>query len=432
LTVAATGGFPSGWIETERGEVGPPVTADFRMALLELLRQYRGEPEADALREGLRWLAQQLMEAEASELVGAQRYERSPSRANYRNGYRPRRWDTRLGTIELQVPKLRWGSRFPSLLEPRRRAERALLAVVQEAYVQGVSTRRVDQLVEALGLRGLSKSQVSRICAELDRQMERFRERPLSGEYPYMWLDARAVKVRQDGRVVNMAAVIAVGVRETGQREVLGAGAGAAETYEFWLAFLRHLVGRGLRGVRLVISDAHQGLRRAIAEALPGASWQRCRVHFMRNLLARVPRHAQPMVAALVRTVFAQPDQASARQQLEQVAGALERRFPQVAALLQEAAEEVLAYMAFPLEHWRQVHSTNVLERLNREVARRFDVVGIFGGVQAVLRLLGALLEEQQDEWEVQRRYLSQASMAKLKASASPGELAALMARGGA
>ena len=406
------------------------MTADFRMALLELLRPYQGEREVDALREGLRWLVQQLMEVEVSERIGAQRYERTPSRTTYRNGYRPRRWDTRVGTLELQIPKLRRGSYFPSLLEPRRRAERALLAVVEEAYVHGVSTRRVDELVEALGLTGLSKSEVSRICAELDQQMERFRNRPLEGEYPYVWLDAKAVKVRQDGRVVNMAAVIAVGVRETGQREVLGFDVGAAETYEFWLEFLRHLVARGLKGVRLVISDAHEGLKRAIAEVLAGATWQRCRVHFMRNLLARVPKHAQSMVAALVRTIFAQPDQTSARQQLEQVAHTLERRFPQVAALLREAADEVLAYMAFPPEHWRQIHSTNVLERLNRELARRCDVVGIFPNVAAVLRLLGALLEEQQDEWVVQRRYFSQASMSKLKVSENSGEATDLLALG--
>lgn len=393
------------------------MTAEFRMALLELLRQYQGEPEVDALREGLRWLAQQLMELEASEVVGAGRYERTPTRTTYRNGYRPRRWDTRVGTVELQIPKLRRGSYFPSLLEPRRRAERALLAVVQEAYVHGVSTRKVDELVQALGVVGMSmsRSEVSRICAELDEHMERFRNRPLEGEYPYVWLDAKGVRVRQEGRVVNCAAVIAVGVRETGEREVLGFDVGAAETYEFWLGFLRSLLSRGLKGVRLVISDAHEGLKRAIAEVLAGATWQRCRVHFMRNLLARVPRHAQSMVAALVRTIFAQPDRASARQQLEQVASSLERRFPQVASLLREAAEEVLAYMDFPPEHRRGIHSTNVLERLNRELARRCDVVGIFPNVAAVLRLLGALLEEQQDEWLVQRRYFSQTSMSKLR-----------------
>lgn len=394
------------------------------MALLELLRKYQDDPGFDALREGLRWLAQQLIELEVSEVVGAQRYERTETRRTYRNGYRSRRWDTRVGTLELAIPKLRQGSYFPSFLEPRRRLERALLAVVQEAYVLGVSTRKVDELVQALGLEGLSKSEVSRICAELDRQMERFRQRPLEGEYPYVWLDAKGVKSRMDGRVVSVAAVIAVGVRETGEREVLGFDVGAAETYEFWLEFLRGLVARGLKGVRLVISDAHQGLKRAIGEVLAGAAWQRCRVHFMRNLLARVPKHAQPMVAALVRTVFAQPDQASARQQLEQVAGTLQRRFAQAAALLREAAEDVLAYMAFPPEHWRRIHSTNVLERLNRELARRCDVVGIFPNAAAVLRLVGALLEEQQDEWLVRRRYFSRESMAKLYAAGSSGDAA--------
>lgn len=393
------------------------MTADFRMALLELLRKHQGEPEADALREGLRWLAQQLMELEVSELVGAQRYERTETRKTYRNGYRSRPWDTRVGTIELRIPKLRQGSYFPSLLEPRRRAERALVAVVQEAYVQGVSTRKVDDLVRALGLDGISKSEVSRLCAELDEQMERFRNRPLEGEYPYVWLDAKPIKVRQDHRVVNMAAVIAVGVKRTGEREVLGFDVGAAETYEFWLAFLRSLVARGLKGVRLVISDAHEGLKRAISEVLAGASWQRCRVHFMRNLLARVPKHAQPMVAALVRTIFAQPDLAPAREQLEHVAANLDRRFPQAAALLRDAMEDVLAYMSFPAEHWRRIHSTNVLERLNRELARRCDVVGIFPNVAAALRLLGALLEEQQDEWLVSRRYFSLESMAKIDAN---------------
>ena len=393
------------------------MTADFRMALLELLRKHQGEPEADALREGLRWLAQQLMELEVSEQIGAGRYERTAARKTQRNGYRLRPWETRLGSIELKIPKLRKGSYFPSLLERRRRAERALVAVVQEAYVQGVSTRKVDDLVRALGLDGISKSEVSRLCAELDERMERFRNRPLEGEYPYVWLDAKPIKVRQDHRVVNMAAVLAVGVKRTGEREVLGFDVGAAETYEFWLEFLRSLVARGLKGVRLVISDAHEGLKRAISEVLAGASWQRCRVHFMRNLLARVPKHAQPMVAALVRTIFAQPDLESAREQLEHVAANLDRRFPQAAALLRDAMEDVLAYMAFPAEHWRRIHSTNVLERLNRELARRCDVVGIFPNVAAALRLLGALLEEQQDEWLVSRRYFSLESMAKIDAN---------------
>ncbi|WPD18249.1 IS256 family transposase [Thermaerobacter composti] len=396
------------------------MTADFKMALLELLRKHQGEPEADALREGLRWLAQKLMELEVSELVGAERYERTETRKTYRNGYRVRPWETRLGSIELKIPKLRKGSYFPSLLERRRRAEKALVAVIQEAYVHGVSTRKVDELVRALGLDGVSKSEVSRLCAELDERMERFRNRPLEGEYPYLWLDAKAIKVRQDGRVVNMAAVVAVGVKASGEREVLGFDVGAAETYAFWQAFLRSLVARGLRSVRLAISDAHEGLKRAIAEVLTGASWQRCRVHFMRNLLARVPKHAQPAVAAQVRSIFAQPDAVTARQRLQQVADELGSRYPQVAAFLRDAEDDVLAYMAFPAEHWRRIHSTNVLERLNRELARRCDVVGIFPNVAAALRLLGTVLEEQHDEWIASRKDFSPESMAKLAPTPDP------------
>ena len=392
----------------------PPVAGNFRMALLELVRQYQDDAQVDALREGVRLLAEAFMEAEVREQTGAGRYERTPERKTYRNGYRERLWDTRVGTIPLRIPKLRQGTYFPSLLQPRRRAERALVSVVQEAYVAGVSTRKVDDLVRALGLEGMSRSEVSRICAELDDAMERFRSRPLEGEHPYLWLDAKAIRVRQDGQVVHMAAVIAIGVRLDGQREVLGFDVGAAETYEFWVEFLRGVVRRGLHGVRLVISDAHEGLRRALAEILAGASWQRSRVHFMRNLLQRVPKHAHAMVAALVRTIFAQPDHDAARRQVDQVCAMLQRRFPQAVALLQTAADEVLTYMQFPSEHWRQIHSTNPLERLNRELARRCDVVGIFPHAAAVLRLVGALLEEVQDEWLVARRYFSQDSMRKL------------------
>jgi len=388
--------------------------ADLRMALLELLSKYKDEGQLDALREGVRLLAQALMELEVSEEIGAERYQRTVERKTYRNGYRKRRWDTRVGTVQLKIPKLRKGSYFPSLLEPRRRAERALVSVIQEAYVQGVSTRKVDELVKSLGLEGISKSEVSRICEELDDALEGFRSRPLTSEYPYVWLDAKVVKVRQDGRVVPMAAVVAIGVRATGKREVLGFDVGAAESYEFWLEFLRSLVARGLKGVRLVISDAHGGLKRALSEVLAGASWQRCRVHFMRSLLSRVPKHAQAEVMAWVRTIFAQPDRGMARRQLELVAAHLEGRFPKVAGLLREAAEEVLAYMAFPPGHRRRIHSTNPLERLLREVGRRCDVVGIFPNPQAALRLIGAVLIEQQDEREAGRRYFSLASMAAL------------------
>lgn len=388
--------------------------ADVRIALKELLRKYKDDTEVDALKEGLVLLVQELMEAEVKEKTGAERYERAKSRRTYRNGYRPRRWDTRVGTVMLRIPKLRRGSYFPSLLQPRRRGEKALLSVVQEAYVHGVSTRKVDDLVRALGIEGISRSEVSRICKALDERMEAFRNRPLTREYPYVWLDATVVKVREGGRVVNMAAVVAVGVTETGEREVLGFDVGPAESYGFWVSFLRGLGARGLSGVKLVISDAHVGLRQALAEVLAGASWQRCRVHFLRNLLGLVPRGAQPLVGAWVRTIFAQPDPEAARKQLELVAGSLEGKFPRAAELLREAGEDVIAHMAFPQAHWRRIHSTNVLERLHREIRRRSDVVGIFPSVQSALRLIGAILEEQGEEWMAVRRYFSLGSMAVL------------------
>lgn len=390
---------------------------DFRIALEQLLRK-SGVDDLDFLREGVRVFAQALMDLEVTQQIGAERYERSAERTASRNGYRERPWDTRVGSIDLQIPKLRQGSYFPSLLEPRRRAEKALVAVVQEAYVQGVSTRKVDDLVQALGMTGVSKSQVSRLCAELDETVEAFRNRPLTGRYPYLWLDAKYIKVREGGRVANMALVVAVGVRESGDREVLGLDVGPSEDGAFWTAFLRHLVSRGLKGVLLAISDAHVGLQEAIRTVLAGAAWQRCRVHFMRNLLAYVSKGLQSMVSALVRTIFAQPDQKAARAQLSKVAENLQGRFPRVAQLLRNAEDDILAYMAFPVEHWRQLHSTNPLERLNREIGRRTDVVGIFPNREAVIRLTGAVLLEQQDEWcAAPRRYFSQESMAKLTGS---------------
>ena len=313
--------------------------------------------------------------------------------------------------MTLRIPKVRHGSYFPALLEPRRRTEKALLSVVQEAYVHGVSTRKVDDLVRALGIDGISRSKVSRICAALDKRMEAFRNRPLTGESPYVWLDATVVKVREGGRVVNMAAVVAVGVTSTGEREVLGFDVGAAESYGFWVSFLRGLASQGLAGVKLVISDAHVGLRQALSEVLAGASWQRCRVHFMRNLLGLVPRGAQPLVGAWVRTIFAQPDQEAAREQLE-LAGSLEGKYPKAADLLREAGEDVITHMAFPQAHWRRIHSTNVLERLHREIKRRCNVVGLFPNARSTLRMIGAVLEEQQDEWLAVRRYFSLGSMA--------------------
>jgi len=388
--------------------------ANLRMTLLDLLNKDEQGADPGFLRDGVKLLAQELMEAEVGELAGAALHERSAARLTYRNGYREREWDTRVGTVDLQIPKLRAGSYFPSLLEPRRRHERALLSVVQEAYINGVSTRAVDQLAEALGLKGISKDQVSRICRELDGQVTAFRTRRLDAEYPYLMLDATFEKVRENGRVISMAVLIAVGVKRTGEREVLAVDVGPAEDHEFWKAFLRQLVERGLRGVRLVTSDAHLGLKQAAAEVLVGATWQRCRVHFMRNALATVPKLAQQMVAATLRTIFVQPDEAAARDAVERICRLFEKRYPALVACLREAEVDTLAYYGFPPEHRRQIWSTNSLERLNKEVSRRCDVVGIFPNRQALLRLVGAVLEEQNDEWAVGRRYFSTESMDKL------------------
>jgi transposase-like protein len=311
---------------------------------------------------------------------------------------------------------LRRGSYFPSFLEPRRRAEKALLAVIQSAYVEGVSTRKVDHLVQALGLEGIDKSKVSRICGELDEAVSSFRHRPLDSAHPYLWLDALYLKVRQNHRIVNMAVVISIGVRETGEREILGVEIGASEEEAFWTAFLRSLVERGLKGVELVVSDAHQGLQKAIEMVLVGACWQRCRVHFMRNVLAHVPKGDKAIVAAAIRTVFAQPDRKAAGGQLGEVVQTMAPRWPKAAEVLARGEEEVLTYMSFPREHWTRIYSTNPLERLNREVKRRTDVVGIFPNTDAVLRLVGSVLIEIHEEWQVGRRYFSQESMRKLKA----------------
>jgi putative transposase len=389
---------------------------ELRIGLSELLRKAMIDHDAGFLKEGVRVLSQALMEMEVEEHVGAGRHERSAGRTGQRNGYRERDWDTRVGTVELRVPRVRDSSYFPSLLEPRRRAERALSAVVQEAYVRGVSTRKVDELVKALGMAGISKSQVSRLCEELDEEVARFRERPLEGPYPYVWLDATYVKARQDGRVASVAVVIAVGVNgESGEREVLGLDVGPSEDGAFWLTFLRSLVARGLSGVRLVTSDAHRGLKGAIEAVLVGSSWQRCRVHFMRNALSLVPKAAQQMVGATIRTVFAQPDAASAREQWRRVADGFRSRFPKLAGLMEEAEEDVLSYAAFPGEHWQKIWSNNPLERFNKEVKRRTNVVGIFPNEGSVIRLVGAVLSEQHDEWQVSKRYFSAGSLAKLK-----------------
>jgi transposase-like protein len=385
-----------------------------KFTLLELIRKVGLEGDVDFLREGLKVLAEAVMDVEVSQQIGAERFERTENRKNYRNGYRTREWDTRVGTIDLQIPKLRKGSYFPSLLEPRRRAEKALLSVVQEAYVHGVSTRKVDELVESLGISGISKSEVSRICKELDDVVQAFKNRPLEGEFPYIWLDATFPKVREGGRVQTMAFVIAIGVKSTGEREVLGFDLGTSEDGSFWLTFLRSLVARGLRGVKLAISDAHEGLRAAIETVLVGSTWQRCRVHVMRNVLSQVPKSSQAMVSSIVRTIFAQPTQEAAKQQLSLVVQQLEGRFPKAMGVLKRAEEDVLAYMGFPREHWKQICSTNPLERLNREIRRRMEVVGIFPNRDAVIRLVGAILQEQHEEWIVGRRYFSRESMAKL------------------
>ncbi|POB09388.1 IS256 family transposase [Sulfobacillus sp. hq2] len=392
--------------------------------LLDLLRK-AGVEDTDFLREAVEWFLQQLMEAEVTQQIGAGPHERTGARTNSRNGHRPRTWETRVGAVQLAIPKLRQGTYYPEFLEPRRRSEHALVAVIQEAYVHGVSTRKVDQRVQSLGMTGISKSQVSQLCQGLDERVTRFKQRPLEGTYPYVWLDAKYLKVRDGDRVVSMAFVVATGVAQSGDREILGFDIGLSEDAAFWTAFLRDLVARGLRGVQLVISDAHTGLQAAIRQGLQGTSWQRCRVHFMRNLLAHVPKQAQTMVSALVRTIFAQPDQPKAREELGRVADHLAERFPQAAALLADAEDEVLAYMGFPHEHWKQMASTNPLERLNREIGRRADVVGIFPNRAAALRLVGAVLMEYNDEWAAfPRRYFSQTSMAKLEAGAdAPEEL---------
>lgn len=366
---------------------------------------------ADFLRELVRETVQALMEAEVSAQIGAGRYERSEDRTTQRNGYRSRLWDTRVGSMELAVPKLRAGSYFPSFLEPRRRGEQALVSVIAEAYVQGVSTRKVEALVQQLGITSLSKSEVSRLAQSLDEQGRAFRERRLDADYPYVWLDARYEQVREDGRVQSMAVVVAYGVRGDGVREVLGLDVGLSEDVALWRGFLQGLVGRGLRGVRLVISDAHVGLKQAIREGFVGASWQRCRVHFLRNVLALVPRSAQAMVAATVRTVFEQADRQAAQRQLAQVCALLVERFPAVVRLLESAEEELLTFYDFPVAHRRQISSTNPLERLNKELKRRSAVVGIFPNRAAVLRLFTALLAEQTDEWLVGRHYFSETSM---------------------
>ena len=394
------------------------VSVELRTHLINLVY----EADGDVLRELLSTVIHALMNAEVDALCGARRSERSPERVNYRNGYRKRPFDTRVGTIELAIPRVRQGSYLPTwLLEPRRRAERALVAAVAECYVMGVSTRKVESIAQSLGIHRLSKSQVSEMAKSLDAAVEAFRKRALDqGPYPYLWLDALVVKSREMGRVANVAVVVATAVNREGRKVILGLDVITSEDEAGWEAFLRDLVARGLNGVQLVISDADKGLKQAVGKVLPGASWQRCRTHFMRNLLTRVPKRAQEPVAAVVRSIFAQADAAEIRAQHRRVVKQLAERFAEAAELLAEAEEEILAFADFPKAHWRQIWSNNPQERLNREIRRRTEVVGIFPNRAAIVRLVGAVLIEQDEEWAVSRRYMSLESIAEVLKRAAP------------
>ena len=378
------------------------TTTQTTIALAELAEK---GADVDLVREMIRHVAQRMMDMDAESLCAAAYGERSPERLNSRNGYRERQWDTRAGSVELKIPKLRKGSYFPGFLEPRRTAEKALAAVIQEAYVHGVSTRSVDELVKAMGMSGISKSQVSRLCAEIDERVNAFLTRPIEGDWPYLWIDATYLKVREAGRIVSVAVIIAVAVNTDGMREVLGMAIGPSEAEPFWTSFLRSLTRRGLRGVKLVISDAHEGLKAAAAKVLK-STWQRCRVHFLRNALAHAGKGQRQMVLALINTVFAQDSPEAAVTQWRAVADQLRGKFPKLATLMDDAEADVLAFMSFPKSHRVQIHSTNPLERLNAEIKRRTNVVGIFPNEPSITRLVGALLLEQNDEWQLQRRYL--------------------------
>jgi putative transposase len=383
---------------------------DDRMALVDLLQK---SGDGDFLRAVAEAVLQILMEADVEGLIGAGRHERSADRLNYRNGYRERSLDTRLGSLQLRIPKLRQGSYFPPFLEPRKTAEKALVTVIQEAWIGGVSTRRVDELVQAMGLSGISKSQVSKLCKDIDERVNAFLDRPIDGEWPYLWLDATYLKVRDGGRIVSVAAIIAMAVDTDGRREIVGLGLGPSEAEPFWSGFLKSLVKRGLKGVKLVISDAHDGLRHAITRVL-GATWQRCRVHWMRNALAHVPKGQHTMVAAAIRQAFLQPDAAAAHQTWRHVADQLRARWPKLGMLMDDSEHDVLAYITFPAQHRTKLHSTNPLERLNKEVKRRADVVGIFPNEASITRLIGAVLLAQNDEWLLQHRYMQIEGMAEL------------------
>ncbi len=387
------------------------MAEDRRMTAEKVLDKLMGSEHANVLRESVAFMVAELMEAEVSTQVGAAHGERAPAeRSSQRNGYRPRGWSTRAGELELAIPRLRTGSYFPSFLEPRKRSEQALVAVVQEAYVNGVSTRKVDRLVEQLGVAGMSKDQVSRLCRGLDEQVSAFRERPLEGRHPYLWLDAKVERVRERGGVRQKCLVIAYAVHESGRREVIGLDVGECETESFWREFLRSLRSRGLSGVRLCVSDAHPGLKAAIAQVL-GVPWQRCTVHFLRDMLGHVGKAQQPMIATAIRQVFAAASSDEASERLAEVVERLQSPAPKVARLLEEAQPDILAFFDLPREHWSKLRSTNPLERVNREIGRRSDVVGIFPNDRALVRLAASLLIEQNDEWLVGRRYLSAESI---------------------
>ena len=383
---------------------------DERMTLIELIEK---EADGDLVREMLGFAAERLMEMEVEATTGAPKGVRSPLRSVQRNGYRERGWETRAGRVELAIPKLRKGSYFPSFLEPRRTAEKALVAVIQEAYVQGISTRSVDELVRAMGGTGVSKSQVSRLCAEIDERVQAFLCRPLEGAWPYLWLDATYIKVRDSGRIVSRAVIVAVAVNGDGRREVLGVATGPSEAETFWTDFLRSLADRGLRGVKLVVADDHKGLR-AAARRVFNATHQRCRVHWLRNALAHAPAKSRTAVAAMLKPIFAQDTKAEAEAQWDAVADALREKTPKLGALMDASRDDVLAYMDFPKEHWAQISSTNPLERVNKEIKRRSDVIGIFPNDDAIIRLVGALMLEQNDEWAVARRYMALESLARI------------------
>ena len=389
-----------------------------RLPLAELMAK---AGDGDFLRGVAEAVVQLLMETDVDGLIGAGRHERTPERSTYRNGYRDRTLDTRLGSLQLRIPKLRQGSYFPPFLDPRKTSEKALVAVIQEAWVSGVSTRRVDDLVQAMGLSGISKSTVSKLCKDIDDRVNAFLDRPLDGDWPYLWLDATYLKQREGGRIVSVAAIIAVAANTEGKREIVGLHIGPSEAETFWTAFLRGLVKRGLRGARLVISDAHEGLKAAIRRVM-GATWQRCRVHWMRNALAYVPKGQQSMASAALRQAFIQPDRTNASQTLRHVADQLRGKWPKLGAFIDDSEADVLAHMDFPTQHRTKLHSTNPIERLNKEVKRRADVVGIFPNEGSIIRLIGAVLLEANDEWQTQHRYMQTEPMAELMATSADAQ----------